>query len=208
MIDEWGQVISTSFSRYVRKQIRRTSFVSFLQNNVVTGCTAMIASRLLKKAIPFWEEMIPDQWLAIMAADAGGIAYVGEALIDYRQHQTNTTGRAVVAHASGLHRKSVSGFLEIRRRQYSEILIKYRGLYQFLENRLTCRSRTDFKRWLGYFESFFERRIRFGAFFFHASHLKLFSRHKRLDKVLFDLAFSILGDPGVSRGKVSVCDSR
>ena len=63
-----------------------------LSRNFVTGCAMMIRADTAKKAVPFAESLVHDQWLAINAALCGRIEVIREPLIDYRQHEDNQTG--------------------------------------------------------------------------------------------------------------------
>jgi glycosyltransferase involved in cell wall biosynthesis len=201
IVDETGRVVSASFSKYAHKAVRETSFLYFLMGNTVTGCTSLIDRDLLDTAIPFYDGMLHDKWLALMASDARGIVYVDEALIKYRQHGGNASGSVIVPKPRGIKAKRLSVFMENRGAKYAELLQKYKVLYQACEKRLSTITRIQFRRWLAYHESFFVQRIRLKACLFHAAHIGVFARHKRLDKVLFDLAVSLLGDPTWKRGR-------
>ena len=68
-------------------------FPKFLYQNVVTGCTTMFNRALLEIAGPIPPEaIVHDWWFAQCAKLFGVLAYVGEPLIDYRQHGKNAIG--------------------------------------------------------------------------------------------------------------------
>jgi len=193
MIDESGKVLSQSFTAFAKKRVEETDFLSFLRNNVVTGCTCMIERELLDKAIPFWQGMPHDQWLALMAADNKGIAYVPEPLIDYRQHSGNTSGTVRAASARGLRSKPAAEFFDERRRVYASIIENYGAIFRFAKARLSPEAKRDFSRWLEYYKSYSDKSVRVRAFIFHATHFRLFSRNLSSTKALMDLALSLVG---------------
>lgn len=68
------------------------SYKAFYLSNCVTGCTMMIDRRLLDSALPFADNVPHDWWLAYHAAYHGGLCFLNERLIDYRQHDNNVYG--------------------------------------------------------------------------------------------------------------------
>lgn len=56
------------------------------------GHATLITRELFDKASPFIEEMPHDGWLAFHATLYGGVAYLPEALVRYRQHAGNVYG--------------------------------------------------------------------------------------------------------------------
>ena len=63
-----------------------------LRRNLVTGATVMLRRSLLESAAPIPREWVHDEWLAAIAAAVGRVRLVPDALIDYRQHETNQIG--------------------------------------------------------------------------------------------------------------------
>lgn len=63
-----------------------------LVRNIVTGCTAAVDARLVGWARPFPPGWLHDEWLATIAAMLGGIGWIGEPLVLYRQHAGNQLG--------------------------------------------------------------------------------------------------------------------
>lgn len=85
-----------------------------LNQNLVTGCTAVINQALRDKALPIPDGvMMHDWWLALVASAFGKIDIVPQATIFYRQHGLNDTG----AKAWGLS-EALSSLLDIRNRNY------------------------------------------------------------------------------------------
>lgn len=68
------------------------AFDVLLRRNVVTGATTVFRRRLLASALPFPVEWVHDEWLAIIASAVGRIDTVEDALVDYRQHESNQIG--------------------------------------------------------------------------------------------------------------------
>lgn len=65
---------------------------AFLRRNLATGATITLRRELFKRALPFPEGWLHDEWLAMLAGAAGTIAFLDEPLIDYRQHGSNQIG--------------------------------------------------------------------------------------------------------------------
>lgn len=68
------------------------AFWVFLRRNLATGATSMFRRSLLESALPFSEDWVHDEWLAIIAAAVGELDFLPEPLIDYRQHGANQIG--------------------------------------------------------------------------------------------------------------------
>lgn len=64
----------------------------FIIGNVVSGHAAIIRQRLLPFILPFPEHIIHDWWIAFVAAARGGVQYVDEPLVGYRQHAGSVIG--------------------------------------------------------------------------------------------------------------------
>ncbi|MBN1069075.1 glycosyltransferase [Clostridium botulinum] len=64
----------------------------FFFKNCVSGCCMLIDSKVAKKAIPFSNYMIHDQWLCAIASYYGRISFTNETLVNYRMHGNNQTG--------------------------------------------------------------------------------------------------------------------
>ncbi len=64
----------------------------FLQN-IVTGCATLGNAELRRRAVPFPDGVyMHDWWLAMIAAHFGGLQGIPDALVDYRQHGSNSVG--------------------------------------------------------------------------------------------------------------------
>ncbi|WP_315078301.1 glycosyltransferase [uncultured Clostridium sp.] len=64
----------------------------FFFKNCVSGCCMLIDSKVAKKAIPFSNYMIHDQWLCTIASYYGRISFTNKTLVNYRMHGNNQTG--------------------------------------------------------------------------------------------------------------------
>ncbi|MEY9951158.1 glycosyltransferase family 2 protein [Leifsonia sp. EB34] len=69
-------------------------FAVLLRRNLVTGATVVFRRELLDAALPFPDEWVHDEWLAIVAAATGRVVAVERPTIDYRQHGSNQIGIA------------------------------------------------------------------------------------------------------------------
>lgn len=84
--DPMGLKISDKFHFY-----RGSSPEAFLYLNCVSGHAILMKKDLLTKALPFPDGFHYDQWLAFVAASAGSVDFVAKVLVQYRQHERNTT---------------------------------------------------------------------------------------------------------------------
>ncbi|WP_353720519.1 glycosyltransferase family 2 protein [Dyadobacter sp. 676] len=78
--------ISDKFNFY-----RGSSPEAFLYLNCVSGHSILMKNDLVAKALPFPSNFHYDQWLAFVAASTGSVDFVERVLVQYRQHQHNTT---------------------------------------------------------------------------------------------------------------------
>ena len=93
VVDGERRQIAPSFVDYQGIQPHRNGLGRLLVCNTVTGCTAMINQELAIRMLPIPQGAIMhDWWMALVASAFGKIAYIDEALLDYRQHGENTLG--------------------------------------------------------------------------------------------------------------------
>jgi glycosyltransferase involved in cell wall biosynthesis len=64
---------------------------TFLLLNCVSGHECMFAKRLVDIALPIPTVKYFDWWLAFVAAENGGVKYIDEVLVHYRQHEKSKT---------------------------------------------------------------------------------------------------------------------
>jgi len=94
LIDMNNKQTHSSFWSYSGiKPINEKEWKNLLSQNVVTGCTVIARDDLKRFALPFPKQaFIHDWWLALAAAVNGEISYIDNALVNYRQHQSNEIG--------------------------------------------------------------------------------------------------------------------
>lgn len=68
------------------------AFEVLLRRNLATGATLVFRRSLLADALPFPDEWVHDEWLAIVAAATGEVDCLENALLEYRQHGSNQIG--------------------------------------------------------------------------------------------------------------------
>ena len=67
-------------------------FDTLLRRNLVTGATTMVRGELVRRATPFPESWIHDEWMAVIAGATARFDLVDRELTDYRQHGGNQIG--------------------------------------------------------------------------------------------------------------------
>jgi len=85
---------------------------ALVKRNLVTGATVMLRAELIKRASPLPPGWMHDEWLALVAAAGGGLAFEPERLIAYRQHSSNQIGaqRITVSGAVARLRENQASF--------------------------------------------------------------------------------------------------
>ncbi len=89
-------VIDDSFMQYSQLDFKRNKLNNLIIQNIVTGCTTMINSKL-KDKICFDEShseniLMHDWYLALIASAFGEIRFLNKPTIFYRQHGDNSVG--------------------------------------------------------------------------------------------------------------------
>jgi O-antigen biosynthesis protein len=96
VVDDAGDVIAASLFAFEGRDVDAVDVESLVVRNVVTGCTAALAPRLLPHALPFPDRadgrFHHDLWLALVAASIGTIGVDRAPLVAYRQHADNVVG--------------------------------------------------------------------------------------------------------------------
>ncbi len=90
LIDENGdslhQKISDKLNMYSGKD-----WMPFIFLNCVSGHASLFRRKLLDQACPIPPKAYFDHWLAAVAASSGGLVYVDECLVHFRQHAASCT---------------------------------------------------------------------------------------------------------------------
>jgi glycosyltransferase involved in cell wall biosynthesis len=90
LVDEYGTSmnfkISNKFNFYSGSRAE-----TFLFLNCISGHSVLMRKSVLASALPFPEGFHYDQWLAFVATSIGSIDFVDQCLVQYRQHQKNST---------------------------------------------------------------------------------------------------------------------
>ena len=84
---------------------------AFLLLNGVSGHACMFRNKLVSSALPFPEARYHDWWLAFIAAQNGGVKYLDEVLVHYRQHEKSKTD-ILARKEETVHRKEFTIFEE------------------------------------------------------------------------------------------------
>ncbi len=89
-VDENGKSLNKTFSTdlncYSGYDAR-----AFLFSNCVSGHALLVKKNILLEALPFPKAKHHDWWLAFRAADNGGVKFLDEILVHYRQHSNSQT---------------------------------------------------------------------------------------------------------------------
>jgi glycosyltransferase involved in cell wall biosynthesis len=93
LIDENGFEVASSFEESSSKMTIPHTMTEAILNGFVTGCTCLFRRQLLDLALPFPNKLyIHDKWLGVIAFSKGGLIYLKEPLVNYRQHIQNNIG--------------------------------------------------------------------------------------------------------------------
>jgi glycosyltransferase involved in cell wall biosynthesis len=99
------------------------------------GHATLITRTLLDLASPFVDQMPPDGWLAYHATLYGGVKYLPEVLVNYRQHATNVYG--VVGRRRKKATPSAPRKADRRKRELARIRFRMNAFYQACPDSLT-----------------------------------------------------------------------
>lgn len=182
IIDGDGRLIADSITKVRKRHVFREGeglAPLLLVSNFVTGCAMMMRADVAKRAVPFVDSLVHDQWLAICAANEGRIEVIRESLIDYRQHEGNQTGIL-----KGVYDKPT---------YYNERLIKFLPRLDDYKNRLYT---GDMKTAIDELDAFYHARIRYSRKM-SFKDLKTMLKYKRYSKtgVLVETAMKFIPAP-------------
>lgn len=138
LVDEVGKemprtLVTTSGVRPVSGR----EFSYFVCNTCVTGCTILFHRGLLAYALPIPDgEPYHDWWLAVVASCHGGVRYLPERLVRYRQHGSNDTGASVKTALTARICAHLRGEISESKRRYYRLLRDRAISYPTLQGRL------------------------------------------------------------------------
>ena len=94
LVDDTLQLIHKSAMAYRwNHNVVKDAIKVMAIENYITGCTIMTDMAMLKISTPVPQRaFMHDWWVALCAASAGQIGFVGTPLVKYRQHQSNVLG--------------------------------------------------------------------------------------------------------------------
>ena len=160
--------------------------ITLCVNNSVTGCTAFFRRTLLDKALPFPEMFMHDHWLAIVAKDQGGLKYLDKPLVSYRQHGNNSIGALV----------SCKDNIENARKReeiYFDRMNRFSYLESYAKQRLSEENVRKIRALKAYYESFFQKKIRFSSAFFYLCNFKTLNSSNNPLRCIYGFFRSLYG---------------
>src|SRR3984957_18382181 len=101
------------------------------------GHATLITRELFDKASPFREEVPHDGWLAFHATLFGGVAYLAEPLVKYRQHAGNVFG--VVGRKK--KKQDKQRLVEKKKKELARVRIRMAAYYQACPDKLVPQKR-------------------------------------------------------------------
>lgn len=101
------------------------------------GHATLVTRTLFEKASPFIPEMPHDGWMAFHATLYGGVAYLPEALVKYRQHASNVYG--VVGGRSKKNNKLQRA--ERKKRELRRIRIRMKAFYEAVPDSMVAQKK-------------------------------------------------------------------
>jgi glycosyltransferase involved in cell wall biosynthesis len=82
-----------NFSSSAQKKVTQGKAVEvLLRRNVVTGATMAFREKFRRLILPIPEGWVHDAWIALLVAAQADLAFIGQALIKYRQHDRQQLG--------------------------------------------------------------------------------------------------------------------
>ncbi len=94
VVDENLNLVNPSFIKMQGlEKLQQPNFIQLLTQNVAPGCSMIVNRALLDIAVPIpCEAAMHDWWLMLVASLFGGIDYLDEPTVAYRQHGGNQVG--------------------------------------------------------------------------------------------------------------------
>jgi glycosyltransferase involved in cell wall biosynthesis len=124
---------------------------ALLRRNLVTGATVVLRKELLQDALPLPKSWVHDEWLGLIAALRGGLAFNARALTDYRQHGNNQIGanKTDVAMAQSRLRETRQSFFDKKamRNEAIQNLVDHPPRWLTAEGLTLLAGKTQHDRW-------------------------------------------------------------
>lgn len=94
LMDAEGRIYADSYMRHARKNASDVDDLEhYIFENLTQGCTLLFTRELKNQILPFEDHTPGHDWLiGLVARSGGGLGYVSQPLVRYRQHQNNVTG--------------------------------------------------------------------------------------------------------------------
>jgi glycosyltransferase involved in cell wall biosynthesis len=99
-IDDAGHSLGQRVSQDIGTMHAGRDPLRFVFQNTASGHALLVRRAVFERAVPFPAQLYHDWWLALMAANGRGVAYVDEALVQFRRHEhasSNMGGAAAKA---------------------------------------------------------------------------------------------------------------
>jgi len=192
LIDETGEVLAESYSGIKKKHPENSSFARLIDDNCVTGCTAMVKRELVEQSPPFSEEMPHDQWLALLAADRNRLSYMPVSLLDYRQHSGNATGAGDDWRTFSLPRSA-----RVNKGKHAEKALRLKAFLDKTKSVLNEKNRATVIDLIHYHECFADSKLNVCGMFLHLKHF----RSINFRESIFKKAIKLLLTPVATLGK-------
>lgn len=94
LVDEFENLISSSFWNKIKMNPENISFTDIVTDNVITGCTALINTKMGNELIAINDEILMhDHWMAMIAYSWGDYSFTNQPLVRYRAHSESVTNK-------------------------------------------------------------------------------------------------------------------
>jgi glycosyltransferase involved in cell wall biosynthesis len=100
------------------------------------GHATLITRELFDKATPFIKEMPHDGWLAFHATLYGGVKFLPEVLVHYRQHESNIFGAV-----GGKSRRTAEERAQRKRRELARVRVRMNAFYEACPDNLVLQKK-------------------------------------------------------------------
>jgi glycosyltransferase involved in cell wall biosynthesis len=152
---------------------------AFLLFNCVSGHACMFDRKLIDISLPFPNAKFHDWWLAFVATQNGGVKYINQILVNYRQHENSKTD-ILSLKKSTVHRKEIDKYEE--EIEWYESCANFKSSYQVF-----------FKKWLSLYKKRKQQWFCFSLFFLARKNASiLYTLRKKNDASIFFESLKLL----------------